>query len=324
MKKKILPVLLLSFLSLIFTENQAFSRRKITHQPSYLKSLSGSLFFHRYSTYEALDGKIFMLDIESLKLVELSKDWNIISPMNPHISNNSKYLTFMGLRPSDKKWSVFLWNFDKLKKPENITNDQFYRNEDPKFSYDSQDIIFKCDGGLCRYNIESKEIKKILTYHKEASMPYWHPEKKGIIFSSGARSQADIDFLDLSTGHVKPLNNKIDLQEYYPIFLNRNKYYYTRWISQTKPYDQIYLGFLNGREPRRLPFNTEKTNSSDPCPINRSYLFFSRHDPTTKEGYNLHLANRWNASTYKLPIHVNSKLEELGCSYSRYRFLDLL
>ena len=61
-----------------------------------IQSLSGTLFFHRYSEYGAWDAELMSLDLQTGKLIQVNKNWqSMISPINAHISNDGKYMTFM-------------------------------------------------------------------------------------------------------------------------------------------------------------------------------------------------------------------------------------
>ena len=54
---------------------------------SDVPQLSGTLVFHRYSSYEAWDGELLTLDLRSKKLTNLTKGWkNVRHTINGHFS----------------------------------------------------------------------------------------------------------------------------------------------------------------------------------------------------------------------------------------------
>ena len=243
--------------------------------------------------------------------------------MNPHVSKNGKYLTFMGINPSDNRWSVYLYNLINQSAPTNLTENRYWRAEDPKFSNDSSKIIFKCNLKLCLYELGTQTYSTIYDSPIESSMPYFHPEGNKIVFSSGAGSDADIKVYNHSTNVVQTLYNEANLQEYYPYGLGKRSFYFVRWFSNTQKFDQIYLGFYGGKTAKKLAFNTTEANYSDPCALPKGLLFFSatiRDNDSSTAGYDLYLANRRYKEVFKIPNSTNSSFHELGCSYTKTNY----
>jgi Tol biopolymer transport system component len=285
--------------------------------------LTGTLFFHRYSSYQAWDASMWSLDLITKKLTRLDAGWvGMYSPINAHPSRTGQLLTFMGSATGldAPEWDVFMsrrtatgWS-----EPTNLTGPNGKRDEDPKFSPDGSTIIYKEDGVLATVSIADKSKEYLTTGEPESSMPYYTPDGKGILFERGG------DIFLMRDGKSIKMKAPLGISSYYPIAVDSARFLFTR--VQTSKHDGIFWGYYNGAKPTPLFFNSQKFDSSDSYPYKdgKQFIFLVSGDFSIfKGGYNLMVAdlkNKKNWDIDKLYGDVNSFQEELGPSWTAVRY----
>ena len=204
-----------------------------TPQPSVTASsasqlgLTGTLFFHRYSDYEAWDSQLFGLDLVTGTLVEVSKPWTtVISPMNAHISADGQHMVFMGSAAglSENDWDVFTstWNGTTWDELVNLTGPNGMRDEDPKFSPDGAMIAYKNNGVLATMNSDGSNKQLLTIGAPESSIPYFTADGSGIIFDR----EGSI-WLRTADGTEKVLWQAGATKAYYPVGVDAERFLFT-------------------------------------------------------------------------------------------------
>lgn len=276
----------------------------------------GTLLFHNYTSYESWDGQLFTVDLATKKLTNLTKSWTGIKhSINGSFSADGQYITFMGSESAIEDWDVFVTHWDgfKWEQPINLTGPNGKRDEDPKFSPASKQIIYKENGVIATIGLSGKPT--YLTLGKpESSMPYFLPNGKDYLFERGG------DIFLSQNGSEKVMYSGDGLKSYYPIVLNNKEFIYTR--VQNSRHDGIMLGYYDGRPSKPYFFNNNQWDNSDPFPYKdgSKYLFLVSGDYSVPNGgYNLVIADL----TAKKIINadslfgtINSDLEELGPAWS--------
>lgn len=286
-------------------------------------ALLGRLIFHSYTCYTCNDSEIFLYNFATGKLSNLSDAWNITHPMNAHFSPDGKSIVFMGLQQGSG-WDIFSWRIGSSEVPKNLTAQYGnQRDEDPKYAADGTRIVFKQNGRLKEADTLGNIVRSFDVPQAEASMPYYGKADSVILYSADEASgtETDIFQISLKTGFIKPLAAQPDIQEYYPIVRDDTSYLYSRWYSASNRSDQVYLGFLNGRNPQRLLFNEPVADFSDAYPVNSRFVILSSTAAGGRGGYDLFVADllsgaKWSMSTYHLS--VNSSKNELGACYTEH------
>ncbi|MDD2793058.1 MAG: hypothetical protein PHD73_07755 [Sediminibacterium sp.] len=240
--------------------------------------------------------------------------------MNAHFSPDGKSIVFMGVQQGSG-WDIFRWRIGSSDLPKNLTARYGnLRDEDPKYAADGSRIIFKQNGKLKEADTLGNIVRSFSVPQSEASMPYYAMADSVILYSGmDAGNETDIFRLSLNTGYARPLAAQPGIQEYYPIARDDTSYLYSRWYSTSNRSDQVYLGFLNGRNPQRLLFNESGADFSDAFPVNSRFLILSSTVSGGKGGYDLFVADlfsgaKWSLNTYHLS--VNSSKNELGACYT--------
>lgn len=284
-------------------------------------ALTGRLIFHSYSCYDCKDAALYSYDFSTGKLLLLSDSWNIVNAMNAHFSADGNKIVFMGQPAGTNNWDVFVWTIGSSAQPKNLTASfGTTRDEDPKFSNEGAKIVFKQNGVIKEMDTLGNIIHSFTVPQSEASMPYYAKGDTVILYSGSeaTASTADIDQLSVASSFTEPISAIKNLEEYYPIAFDDSSFLFTRWFSQGNQNDQVYRGFLNGRNAERLSFNEENENYSDAYPVNDSLVMLSSTRPGGKGGYDLYIANiktgkRWSMSVYNPAI--NSERNELGACF---------
>jgi len=280
----------------------------------------GKIIFHSYSDYEAWDGKLFLYDFSEQLLTEISQGWEIDHTINAHFSPDGSKIVFMGVpagNHNSSSWDIYLWDlFSGL--PINLTANNGLRDEDPKFSPNGSEIVFKQDGDLKVMELINNTIIHTTNngHSIEESMPYYTSDSQYIIYARGAGISSDIYLINKDGMENQPLENITNIQEYYPIIRSYSTFLYTRWVSAENHHDQIYLGYLNDINAQSLSFNDESADDSDPFPVNSEYVFFSSNRSGGQGGWDLYLADINSSTTWSMDeLNLNSSIHELGICY---------
>lgn len=286
-------------------------------------ALSGRLFFHTYSCYNCNDSKLYQFDFSTKLLRCISGDWAIANPMNAHVSPDGRAIVFMGVT-AGSGWDIFYWRIGTDLTPRNLTATYgTARDEDPKFSFAGNKIVFKQNGVMKEMDTLGIITRSFAIAQQEASMPYYTKGDSLLLFSGNEPigSTADISLLRLNTGTVIPLSANPGLEEYYPVTCDDSSFYFTRWYSADNHNDQIYLGYIDGRPARRFAFNEVYQNYSDACPVDNQFLIISSTTTGGRGGYDLYLVDRVEGKRWSLDLYmygINSPMNELGAVYTPY------
>lgn len=284
-------------------------------------ALQGKMVYHNYTSYDAMDSRLYIYDFATNNLQDISSGWtNVRHPMNGHFSNDGQSITFMGIGTATDSWDIFVYDIGSGKQPENLTPKGNYRDEDPKFSFDGQKICFKRNGHLSEIDVATKALRILSDLENvEFGMPYYSASGDKIVFGGGSGSETFIGCWDIAASKMTKLYDKPGIVEYYPITIDEDSFYYTGHISSSNPYDQLYIGYWDGRTARYLPFNNTKADYSDACPVSHGWLILcsTRQDSLGK--YDLYIANANSGAIYSLSSYnpsINTAKSELGASYS--------
>ena len=277
--------------------------------------LSGVLVFHRYTNYRNWDSTLWMVDLPTGRLARIGSDWNVIHPMNAHFSTDGNAMVFMGSQEGIQDWDIFLsrWDGKSWGEPINLTGPNEKRDEDPKFSSDGTQIVFKSDGVIRRVDTSGKVLEVINTGEAEASMPYFLPNSTDLLYESNRNI-----YLHTSQGE-RLLWGTYSLHGYYPIAASTSRYFFTQ--TQSNRVDRVMSATIGGAAAP-LFFTSAIWDSSDPYPYrdgSRWLFYVSTNGETGFGGYDVCVADLltkkvWNL--YTLNRKINSPLEELGPSWS--------
>lgn len=324
MKKiNIAQLLLLPFsFSFIFTSTSCLASEKKDSLPD----LTGKLVYHSYSSYDAYDSKIYLLDFESKKKICLSDSFkHIANPMNACFNPSGTEITFMGVL--DNEWNIFKFNLE-TKHLENIIPDNDLRNEDPKYSPDGNKIAFKQGHwdniledlvyDLKEINLITKEITSITDDEYENSMPYYSSCGNYIYYAQNSDEGSKIYKVSRDSKKLKEeIYSEQNLKAYYPI-VYKNYLYFTKWYSTSNNCDNIMRINTITNKLENLPFNSNKYDCSDPCPVSDKYIVISSTKHNSKGCYDLYLADNETGAMYSLDLFidkVNDKKNALGACY---------
>ena len=290
--------------------------------------VDGTLIYHRYSSYQAWDATMWMIDLPTGDLMQVGGDWTgVVSPINAHFSADGQMITFMGSQAGlpENEWDVFVshWNGTSWAEPINLTGPNGARDEDPKFSPTSSTIIYKQDGVLVTMNSDGSDKKYLTQGKSESSMPYFATNGKDYLFERSGD-------IYVSRGGIETKMYAGDGQSsYYPIGMDATSFLYTRVHSAR--HDAIMKGFYSGKASERYFFNSTDWDTSDSYPYldGSRYIFYVTGDYLIPHGgYNLAFADlktkkRYDIDEYfrkKRTTDINTDTQELGPAWSLARF----
>ena len=296
---------------------------------SDIPQLTGTLVFHRYSSYDAWDGELLTLDLRTKKLTNLTRGWkNVRHTINGHFSADGQSITFMGSQNGIEDWDIFVSDWSKESQrwlePRNLTGPNGKRDEDPKFSPTASTIIYKENGVVATRDKFGGDLKYYPTSAVEASMPYFLPNGKDFLYESSG------DIYLWSDSQGKSISQAMyrgeGIKSYYPIAIDNKSFLYTR--VQSSRHDSIMQGFYSGEKSKKLFFNSDQWDTSDSYPYENStrFIFYVSGDfIVPKGGYNLMLADTKKEKVYNLDNlfgEINTDLEELGPAWTQYSYTN--
>ena len=285
------------------------------------QSGEGRIVFHRYSSYDAWDSVLLMVDLADHSLTEISEDWDIDHAMNAHFSPDGSLLVFMGdQRGGDRDWDVFLWTIGSSEAPQNLTQDWGSRDEDPKFTPDGT-ILCKSDYDLIELDTTGSVLTRLTSDGAdiEQSMPFATGDGTGVIYAQGAGESSDLYVIGRDGTGNTLVQGIEDVQEYYPVARDAETYLFTRWVSTSNLHDQVYLGYSDGAPAQSLPLNDSSSNESDAYPYGPDSIFLSSTRSGGAGGYDLYMAAIDSESVVSLSEwspEINTPLNELGVAFS--------
>lgn len=303
--------------SIVTELNESATSGPDTRNVAALPAFNGKLVYHNYSSYSAKDSKLWLYDFSTGTLNNISKNWNIIHPMNAHFSPDGRSIVFMGIG-TNGSWDIFLYDLSGSASPVNLTANSSLREEDPKYSPDGKKIVFKRDLKLAEMDLSTKKVTMLANASGiEYSMPYYNYDGTEVVCSKEEGDETSIIAVNVKTKAVRELYDEPGVQDYYPINADKNSFYYSRGYSTSNKLDQVYRGFWDGSPSVRLPFNKTDGNYSDAYPVNNEWVIISRTGSGSKGGYDLYLANVNTGSIYSMSGYhsgINTTEHELGAA----------
>ena len=291
--------------------------------PSPFSRLAGRLVFHRYSSYEAGDSRLYLYDFAHGTLTRVGEDWKLVNAMNADFSPDGSSLVFMGqpvVGPGRDSWHIYLWQIDSGRPPADLTSGARGRSEDPKFGPDGRTIAFKQDRRVKFMDLGGRVFSELPAGDgEEQSMPYILPDGHRVVYAQGDGPGMKIVACALDGSGARDLS-PVGNQSYYPIPWGDGRVLFTRWESPDNHNDQIYCANLPTGRLQQMPFNIPDQNTSDPSPAGDRLIFFSGTRADSMGGYDLYLGDAITGQSWSLsPLGVNSPLDELGACYSARR-----
>jgi Tol biopolymer transport system component len=286
----------------------------------------GRLLFHRYTNYDAWDGKLYLYDFATRSLTCLSASWPIDHAMNAHFAPDGKRIVFMGVprgQHDGRRWDIYLWELESARDPINLTAENGLRDEDPKFAPDGRTVVFKQDGRIAFLDPGSQRVLALTSLKPgtEWSMPIFTTGGQTIVAMAGARETGDLYAIDRESTKLTPIATTTRVQEYYPVPWDENRLLYVRWRSAEDRNDQVYAYLWKEKTAKPLRFCQPDANNSDPWPIDERQVVFSSTRSGGKGGYDLYLGDAVSGRAVPLSASgINTPAEELGsCYYVRRR-----
>lgn len=273
----------------------------------------GWLLWHNYSNYSALDSKLYLRSPDgAVQTVE----GDFIHAMNGHFGASPFQFTFMAIDEKADEWDIFLCDNGKIT---NLTQNSGFRNEDPKFSPDGRNIVFKrgywsnsADNfvyDLAVINVETGDITMLTDTPEEEAMPCFSSDGKSVYYALYNDSIGSIHCLDTETKTTETIYNQSGINAYYPVVMD-SMLYFTAWTSSDNHCDRIMC--FDGERVTPLPFNCSDYDCSDACPIDDNTMIFS----STAEGsYDLFFYDGESATRLS---ELSTDINELGADFYSY------
>lgn len=273
----------------------------------------GWLLWHSYSDYAALDSRLYLRNPDG-QTEEITGDF--IHAMNGSFGNSPDNITFMAIDSRADEWDIYIVENGKIV---NLTQNSGYRNEDPKWSPDGKSIVFKRGRwdhsvndfvyNLALLDVETREVIMLTDDLTEEAMPCFSSDGKTIYYAGYKDGIGSIYAMDTESGETTTIYSESGITAYYPIVYGDNLYF-TKWYSSDNHCDQLMV--WDGRTIQSLPFNSDKYDCSDICPIDGERMIFSS---TMNGGYDLYC---YNGTDITAIAELNTDKNELGADFYSY------
>ncbi len=318
--------LLLSACGRVDDPSEEIPEDKVPETTNVRPVLDGRMVYHNYTSYDAMDSKMYLYDFKDNSLNEISRNWTVVKhPMNGHFSPDGKKIVFMGIGTATKSWDIFLYELGSESEPENLTPAGNYRDEDPKFSFSGDKICFKRGDKLAEIELKTGRISVLSHNNADEdpySMPYYSADDSKMLFGGGHNPDSYIGLFDIATSASIKLYDKASTVEYYPVTIDEKAFYFTRHVSSTDTHDQLYKGYFNGSPSKALAFNKPDADYSDACPVENGWLILVSTRRGSKGGYDLYISHENDGTIYSLSDYnslINTDKNELGPDYTSAR-----
>ncbi|MBO5320440.1 MAG: PD40 domain-containing protein [Ruminococcus sp.] len=270
----------------------------------------GWLLWHSYSEYFALDSKMYLRTPDGV-VKEISGDF--IHAMNGSFGITPEQITFMAIDSSTDEWDVYLYDNGNIT---NLTKNSGFRNEDPKWSPDGKQIVFKrgyWDNSigdfvydLATLDINTHEVTMLTNDRAEDAMPFFSEDGKYIYYTRYTDGIGSIYRMNAETRETEDIYSETGVTAYYPI-VKGEKVYFAKWYSAENHSDQLMC--YDGSNIFALPYNSEQYDCSDPCPVKGNAMIYSG---TENGEYDLYYYN--GRESVRL-TELCGGLNELGADY---------
>jgi len=201
----------------------------------------------------------------------------------------------------------------------NLTPNANIADEDPKFSPDGQQIVWKRQGQIWRIDVDGTSPFQLTSGGLEKSGPNFSPDGSQIVYWGGTRSEGneDIWIMSANGSSQTPIVANTGIHDYYPIFRDSANILYSRAESSISDYDKVYNYNASSGTSTALLLNKPGANDSDASPVNSTYVTFC----STRSGsdYDVFVGRYDSETVHSLPA-ANSYHEDLGPTYSRYTY----
>lgn len=270
----------------------------------------GWLLWHSYSEYTALDSKLYLQSPDG-SIQEINGDF--VHAMNGYFGVTPDRITFMAIDSSTQEWDIYLYDNGNIT---NLTRNSGFRNEDPKWSPDGKQIVFKrgCwDNSindfvydLALLDIATSEVTMLTDDRPENAMPFFSEDGKYLYYTRYVDKIGSIYRMDMTTYATEDIYSETNVTAYYPI-VKGEQVYFAKWYSAENHSDQMMC--YDGTNISVLPFNSEQYDCSDPCPITDETMVYSG---TADGEYDLYY---YNGSESIRLTEISGEQNDLGADF---------
>lgn len=273
----------------------------------------GWLLWHSYSKYSALDSKLYLRDPDGV-VKEIKGDF--IHAMNASFGTDPTKFTFMAIDRTEEIWDIYLYDNGKVT---DLTKNSGYRNEDPKWSPDGKQIVFKrghwdaqADAmiyDIALLDVETKAVKMLTDDAAEEAMPCFSSDGTKLYYAVYEDETGSIMCMDMKTGKTKTIFSEPDVNAYYPV-TEGGYLYFTKWHDAQDHTDELVR--YDGKNIEVLPFSSQRYDCSDICPISNDRFIYSSD---AAGNYDLYCYNGKFSAKIR---DINTDMNELGADLFLY------
>ena len=239
-------------------------------------------------------------------------DGDFYDARNGSFGRSPNEIVFNACDPKANEWDIYLYQNGEIT---NLTQNSGFRNEDPKWSPDCKQLVFKrgywdaekdaFQYDLALYDLNTGAVTMLTDDAPEQAMPCFSADGNSVYYAEYTDGIGAICRMDLSTRKTETVYSEPGINAYYPI-VSGNMLYFTAWHSAENHHDRIMQ--YDGENITEMQFNSPDFDCSDAGPA-KGGLFFS----STKDGtYDMYYFD--GTQTASLTA-LNTDIDELGTCF---------
>jgi hypothetical protein len=251
------------------------------------------------------DSYVYLYDVASKTIVADSHAWSdtLVDAHNPSLTSDGRWMVFMARPAYDTPMRIWGWT-PRLRRPIDLTTlsggDTGLYDEDPKFAFDDEHIVFKRDGAIVvmKAAVREKAIRlgpvTVLAPGKrktstEASGPVLSASNRFVYFfrhPSGSENLERLTLKHFETVDDLSYDNPPNTETYYPALASDGTLYFARHpldpVTHDPGHDSIYV-VAPGGQVKKAALAAENlcmaspgdVENADPAPAGSGLLVFS-------------------------------------------------
>jgi hypothetical protein len=224
-----------------------------------------------------------------------------------HFDGSGRTMVFGGRTGNNASWDIYLADVNvaagKLENVRTLIENRSGRDEDPRFSADGLQVVYKCDGSICLTDTNGLNNRKVVDGN---GCELWAPalDSSGVVVTyverCGDANSDRIVSYELYDGERTVVANSGGGPDRFPHFMVSGEIVYSHVDTATST-ASLWL-YTDGNDPDLLHNETESDDDPYAYSIDRNYLAFIGWE---QDGYSLYIYRDREREAVRITQGVN-------------------